>query len=315
MLTVLELCAGAGGMALGLEQAGFEPVGLVEIDADCCRTLKHNRAAWRVVQGDVRSFDARPYRGVDLVAGGLPCPPFSMAGRQLGEADERNLFPAALRIIEEVRPAAILLENVRGLLDRRFVGYRAHIAGRLRALGYVTRFELLNAADYGVPQSRARLLILGLRPAYAAGFELPAAAPRTITVGAVLHDLMASRGWEGAEAWRLGAAGIAPALVGGSKKHGGADLGPTRAKVAWAALGVDGHGVADLPPAPGFVGRSKLTVAMAARIQGFPDDWTFTGKKTAAYRQVGNALPVPLICAVAQSFARALRRHTQTKAA
>jgi DNA (cytosine-5)-methyltransferase 1 len=117
---------------------------------------------------------------------------------------------------------------------------------------------------------------------------------------------MVSNGWKGAKAWKKGASEIAPTLVGGSKKHGGPDLGPTRAKMAWAALGVDGMGIADDAPAPGFVGTPRLTVRMAARIQGFPDDWQFAGGKTAAYRQVGNAFPPPVACAVASEVRRCL---------
>jgi len=106
--TTLELCAGAGGQALGLEQAGIEHVALVEIDPYACKTLRLNRHDWNVIQQDIRVFDATPYRGVDIVSGGLPCPPFSVAGKQLGDRDERNLFPAAIRIISEVRPCAVI---------------------------------------------------------------------------------------------------------------------------------------------------------------------------------------------------------------
>ncbi|MBI4723929.1 MAG: DNA cytosine methyltransferase [Rhodomicrobium sp.] len=307
-LTVLEICAGAGGQALGLEQAGFEHQALVEIDRDACRTLRHNRPGWHVIQGDITSFDAKPYRGADLVAGGLPCPPFSIAGRQLGETDERNLFPAAFRIIREVQPKAVMIENVRGLLDKRFGYYRELIAERLRNLGYETRFELLNAADFGVPQNRPRVFIIGLRPQFASVFEVPAKKPRCVTAGDALFDLMKSEGWRGAEEWRERALGIAPAIVGGSKKHGGPDLGPTRARAAWAALGVDGRGIVERPPSKDFTGRPRLTVAMAARIQGFPDSWHFTGGKTAAYRQAGNALPPPLAFPVAQAILAALRK-------
>ncbi len=307
-LTVLELCAGAGGQALGLEQAGFGHAVLVEIDADACRTLCHNRPDWQVIQGDIATFDAKPYQGTDLVAAGLPCPPFSVAGQQRGEADERNLFPAAFRIISEVRPKAVMIENVRGLLDKRFEYYRELIASRLLSLGYETRFELLNAADFGVPQNRPRVFIIGLRSEYSSVFGMPAKKPRTLTAGDVLCDLMSSEGWHGAAAWRDGAGGIAPAIVGGSKKHGGPDLGPTRARAAWAALGVDGKGIADRPPSKDFAGKPRLTVAMAARIQGFPDDWKFTGGKTAAYRQVGNALPPPLAFEVGQAILGALRK-------
>ncbi len=281
-LTVLELCAGAGGQALGLEQAGFEHAALVEIDPDACRTLRHNRPDWNVIQGDITAFDAKPYRGADLVAGGLPCPPFSVAGKQRGEADERNLFPAALRIIQEVQPKAVMIENVRGLLGKRFDYYRELIRDRLGRLGYETRFELLNAADFGVPQYRPRVFIIGLLAHYSAAFAMPEKRPRQTAVGDVLYGLMKSAGWTRAKEWRKTAAGIAPAIVGGSKKHGGPDLGPTRARAAWALLGVDGKGLADRPPATDFLGLPRLTVPMAAKIQGFPDSWAFTGGKTAA---------------------------------
>jgi len=312
-LTVLELCAGAGGQALGLEQAGFGHTALVEIDPDACRTLRHNRPGWNVIQGDITAFDAKPYRGVDLVAGGLPCPPFSVAGKQRGEADERNLFPAAFRIVQEVQPKAVMIENVRGLLDNRFNYYRKLIAERLLSLGYETRLELLNAADFGVPQNRPRVFIIGLKPQYSAVFEMPERRPRQATVGGVLYGLMKSRGWRGAETWRDAASGVAPAIVGGSKKHGGPDLGPTRARASWAALGVDGKGLAALPPSKDFAGLPRLTVPMAAHIQGFPDGWTFTGGKTTAYRQVGNALPPPLAYAVAKVISDALRKEAALK--
>src|SRR5262249_19435687 len=231
-LTVFELCAGAGGQSLGLEQAGFEHKALIEIDADACRTLRHNRPGWHMVQGDITTFDAKPYRGVDLVAGGLPCPPFSVAGRQRGEADERNLFPAAFRIIQQAQPKAVMIENVRGLLDKRFEYYRELIAERLRSLGYEMRFELLNAADFGLPQNRPRVFVIGLRPEYSPAFRMPVKIPLDRMAGDALYSLMKAEGWTGAEDWRKAASGIAPAIVGGSKKHGGPDLGPTRARAA-----------------------------------------------------------------------------------
>ena len=117
---------------------------------------------------------------------------------------------------------------------------------------------------------------------------------------------MAANGWPGVSRWREQANTIAPTLVGGSKKHGGPDLGPTRAKRAWASLGVDGMGIWDEAPGKDFVGMPRLTVRMAARIQGFPDDWQFAGRKTAAYRQVGNAFPPPVAAAVAGKIASAL---------
>ena len=117
-LKSIEICAGAGGQALGLEQAGFEHIALIEIELAACKTLKKNRPKWNVIQDDIRQLSVSKYRGqVDLLAGGVPCPPFSIAGKQLGNKDERDLFPEALRLIEECDPRAVMLENVKGLLD------------------------------------------------------------------------------------------------------------------------------------------------------------------------------------------------------
>ncbi len=306
-LSCVEICAGAGGQALGLERAGFEPLALVEIDSPCCKTLRTNRPQWQVIEGDVKEFDGRPYRGADLLAGGVPCPPFSKAGRQLGSDDERDLFPEALRLVDEIRPKAVMLENVRGFLDAVFEDYRLHLKRQLERMGYAAEWRLLNASDYGVSQLRPRVVIVALRKDLSAAMSWPQPASKPpLTVGRLLHDQMASKGWIGATQWAQQADDIAPTIVGGSKKHGGADLGPTRAKKAWAALGVDGKGVADAPPEREFVGMPRLTVPMVARIQGFPDAWQFVGKKTPAYRQIGNAFPPPVAHAAAAAVCRAL---------
>ena len=306
-LTSLEMCAGAGGQARGLELAGFRHEGVVEIDSNCCETLRLNRPEWTVHEEDLSEFDGRPYKGVDLLAGGLPCPPFSVAGKQLGKDDERNLFPAAIRLVDEIRPKAIMIENVRGFLDAVFEDYRGFIKNELKALGYEAHWRLLNASDYGVPQLRPRVVIVAIEDQYKENFEWPAPSPFDApTVGETLKDLMAANGWRGAKAWAKGADEIAPTLVGGSKKHGGPDLGPTRAKKAWAALGVNGVSLADEAPERDFVGMPRLTVPMTARIQGFDDAWRFHGRKTAAYRQVGNAFPPPVARAVAASLRKAI---------
>ncbi len=311
MLSSVELCAGAGGQALGLEQAGYAHEALVEIDPHCCATLRANRPRWNVVEDDLRVFRERAggFRGVDLVAGGLPCPPFSVAGKQLGERDERNLFPDAIEIVDAIRPRAVMIENVRGFLDAVFHDYREGLKRQLGKLGYTTDWRLLNASHFGVPQLRPRVVIVAVRTDLADGFEWPEEQHHNPpTVGDVLHDMMGSRGWPGVETWRRRADEIAPTIVGGSKKHGGPDLGPTRARRAWETLGVNGKSIAGEPPAPDFVGMPRLTVEMVARIQGFPDDWRFVGRKTAAYRQVGNAFPPPVARAVSKQVAACLSR-------
>jgi len=313
-ISVLELCAGAGGQALGFEMAGFEHVGLVEIDPYACKTLRYNRPKWNVIEQDLRTFDASPYVGVDVLAAGLPCPPFSKAGKQLGDQDERNLFPAALDIIQVIRPRAVIIENVRGIMDAVFEDYRNFISGQLE--GYWTDWNLLNASDYEVSQLRPRVNFVAIRRGLESGFSWPSpSGQKAPTVGECLKGLMGANGWRKVNQWAEAASEIAPTLVGGSKKHGGPDLGPTRAKRAWAALGVDGMGLANEAPAPNFEGMPRLTVTMTSKIQGFPESWQFAGGKTAAYRQVGNAFPPPVACAVATEVRKCLEASAQLQIA
>jgi DNA (cytosine-5)-methyltransferase 1 len=328
-LTSIEICAGAGGQALGLEQAGFEHLAAVEIDPWAAETLRTNRPNWNVIgpcpgdrppfdggPGDVKAFSAVSFRGkVDLLAGGVPCPPFSKAGMQLGADDERDLFPEALRLVRECEPSAVMLENVRGLLDPKFKSYREAIETELLELDYVPKWKLLHASAHSVPQLRPRAILVALRAEAAELFEWPEEGIAAPTVGECLIDLMAANGWDQAGEWARRANRIAPTLVGGSKKHGGPDLGPTRAKREWAQLGVDGMGIANDAPEPGFDGMPKLTVRMTARLQGFPDDWSFAGRKTAQYRQVGNAFPPPVARAVGTALNTALKQaERQTRA-
>ena len=306
-LTCVEICAGAGGQALGLAMAGFVHVALVEYEQEYCNVLKANRPEWNVICADVHKFDGHPYEGVDLLAGGVPCPPFSVAGKQLGKDDERDLFPEAIRVIRGIRPRAVMVENVRGFLDSGFEEYRDHIFTEIKKLGYVTHIKLLNASDYGVPQLRPRVVIVGIRKDQAGAFEYPQEHPReSPTVGETLCDLMSQNGWKGAKKWAEGADRIAPTLVGGSKKHGGPDLGPTRAKNEWAELGFDRKGIANEAPEQDFDGMPRLTSRMMARIQGFPDTWTFGSKKTIACRMIGNAFPPPVAQAVGIEIRRCL---------
>ena len=167
---------------------------------------------------------------------------------------------------------------------------------------------MLEAHEFGVPQLRPRSILVAAKPSVWKYFKWPVPGEvATPTVGEALFELMSSAGWEGAAAWRDNAGAIAPPLVGGSKKHGGADVGPTRAKRHWRdELGVNGLAFADAPPASGFSGDPKLTVEMAALIQGFPADWHLSGRKTARYRQIGNAFPPPVAEAVGRRIAAAL---------
>ncbi|WP_075691613.1 DNA cytosine methyltransferase [Corynebacterium sphenisci] len=316
-LTSLEICAGAGGQALGLEQAGFKHIAAVENDHWACETLRQNRdnpempvdERWPVLELDVHDLRGDDYYGIDLFAGGVPCPPFSVAGKQLGAEDERDLFPKALELVRGARPKAVMLENVRGLSQPRFTTYRNAILKELHEMGYATEWHLIKSSDYGVPQLRPRFILVALMPSYAQDFSWPDPELTPPTVGETLYEEMASLGWLGAESWANYANTIAPTLVGGSKKHGGPDVGPSRAREAWRKLGVRGTSIAEFPPTSqdplGHIPR--LTVKMGQLLQGFPPEWEFMGGKTAAWRQVGNAFPPP----VAKSFGRAIKAALQ----
>jgi len=312
--TSVEICAGAGGQALGLEHAGFSHAACVELDTSAVETLRLNREdEWNIIEADVRSWSYAGTEAVDLLAGGVPCPPYSIAGQQLGADDERDLIPEVLRLAREIGPRALMIENVRGLLSAKFESYRTEILEELALLGYVGEWRLLQASDYGVPQLRPRSILVALRPSDLVHFEWPepvAGVPPT--VGEVLLPMMSECGWRGARAWAKNADSIAPTLVGGSKKHGGADLGPTRAKRQWAELGVNGLSLADAPPEKTFKGSPRLTIEMTAALQGFPSDWIFAGRKTARYRQVGNAFPPPVAAAVGRCIVAAFSTADST---
>jgi DNA (cytosine-5)-methyltransferase 1 len=307
-LSVLEICAGAGGQSYGLERSGFEHTLAVEIEPPAAATLRLNRPSWNVHEGDVREINGRDYRGVDLLAGGVPCPPFSLAGKGLGKDDERDLFPEALRLVRESRPAAVMLENVKGLASSRFSSYRQSILEELDEMGYDSDWKLLESASYGVPQLRPRFILVAMRRKHFKKFSWGLHSGKTVTVGEALLPYMAAEGWAGASAWAAKANRVAPTIVGGSKKHGGADLGPTRAKAAWLALGVDGKGIANAAPnsETPYDHIPRLTLPMAAAVQGFPPEWKFAGLKTAAYRQIGNAFPPPVAEAIGTQIHRAL---------
>lgn len=237
-----------------------------------------------------------------------------------------------LELVDHLEPKAVMIENVRGLLDPKFAEYRQDIIKRLKSMGYEKCYwDVLEAKNYGVPQLRPRAILVAMKPEYARYFEhhKPAEA-KLVTVGEALEDSMRERydavsndpraetafkNW-----YEKALEGVAPTVVGGSKKHGGADLGPTRAKRAWAELGVCGMGVANEPDEMKDVDRDlfaaagpKLTVTQAALIQGFPKDWKFSGRKTAAYRQVGNAFPPPVAQAVGDQIYAAFEAAAKAK--
>lgn len=321
-LDVVEVCAGAGGQSLGLYKAGFAHAVAVEIDDTAADTLRTNLGV-PVLVGDVADpsvWNPSDYAEPTLLAGGVPCPPFSAAGKQLGTSDERDLFAWAIEQVDVMRPRVVMLENVRGLSGPRFAAYRQRILDRLDGMGYVGEWKLLHASDFGVPQLRPRFVLVAMSSDDMKYFHWPEPDVKgPAFVGDTLIDLMAANGWQHAEAWRESAQAIGPTLVGGSKKHGGADLGPTRAKQAWAKLGVDGRGIVESAPErraphPTRV-MPRLTIEMAARVQGWKaeDKYEFSGRKTSQYRQIGNAFPPPVAEAIGRQIKAALEHQGEQR--
>ncbi|MDH6680580.1 DNA (cytosine-5)-methyltransferase 1 [Rhodococcus sp. LBL1] len=319
-LTSLEICAGAGGLALGLEHAGFDPLLLLDNRREACETLRANRPGWDVRQVDLLEFDpvdSQHVYDVDLLVAGLPRLKAKAAVSRTRDNDgELGLIKATVMLTYGVQPRAVLIDNVPDLVtSSTYAPLREYVEDELTHLGYTLHWFVVNAADYGVAQDRKHGILVAFKGSGAESFEVP--PPRIdpdLTVGNVLYESMSAGGWSRAVEWAEQANRLAPTLVGGSWERGGADLGPTGSKTAWARMGVDAGTVADTVPGPDFVwipdggrdGMVKLTVDQAALLQGFPDGWAIAGRKTARYRQVGNAMPPPLARALGTAIRKAL---------
>ncbi|MGQ4351714.1 DNA cytosine methyltransferase [Streptomyces drozdowiczii] len=314
-LRFVDVCAGAGGLALGLEQAGFDPVLLLDKKAVACETLGLNRPHWKVLEMDLLDFvpDEHPQTyDVDLLSAGLPRVKSSATAARAETDEEEQLLRAAVLLAHSIQPRAVILENVPGLVDADvFAPLRAFVREELEHLGYRLHWFVLNAADFGVPQVRKQGVLVALKERYFDRFRPPVpTVEEHVPVGRALRDSMAARGWGGADAWADRAVSVAPTLVGGSDNRGGADLGPTGTKAAWARMGVNGGALADEVPGPETAdtpGLIKLTAAQTALLQGFPEEWLFAGRKTARYRQIGHASPPAVGEALGLAVAEALR--------
>ncbi|WP_435593281.1 DNA cytosine methyltransferase [Nocardia sp. bgisy118] len=322
-LRSIELCAGAGGLALGLEQAGFDPVVLVDYRKEACATLSTNRPKWAVLHRSIHAVDPLRdlYSGyeIDLISAGLPRVKSSAtASRARGDSEELELLEATGRLVSELRPRALLVENVPDLVRRaEYAASRSYVEKYLDAVGYEYAWMMVDASEFAVPQHRLLGILVAFRDGgvdlFMAGLARRAPS-RHFTVGSVLRDSMASRGWEQAAEWAAYADDLAPTVVGGSWDRGGADLGPRGSQQAWAKLGVNGASLIDAPPEAGFhwnpVGERdqlvKLTVDQVALLQGFPSYWQVCGRKTARYRQIGNATPPPAAHAIGLALRAAL---------
>ncbi|MGR9148174.1 DNA cytosine methyltransferase [Rhizobium leguminosarum] len=321
-LRVLELCAGAGGMALGLERAGFQPVALIEIDRQAAATLRKNRPNWPVVEADVRKVDFTQYQGkVDLLAGGVPCTPYSTIGERKGKSDDNDLLPEAVRAVREVRPKAFIFENVDGLLH---AAHADHVAAALRQFskaGYETVIERINTRDYGVAQNRSRVLLVGLRRDLSGSFRMPPKFPKMANnMGDAVADLMSANGWSGTGDWVRRMREMAVADNAGNLIRTGilADTirgykgsGHKGEKARWLRNGVAYAPIAKAAPTDEDAGTEGfvpcLTNRMRARLQGFPDGWEFVGGIPSVADQIGNAVAPVVAQAVGLAMYAALQ--------
>jgi len=304
----VELFGGCGGLALGVERAGFRHEAVIERDERAAQTLKQN-SGWPVECCDVCGFDWKPYRDkVELLSGGPPCQPFSVAGKHRAGRDRRDMFPEAAKAIAAVRPAAFLLENVAGLARDRFKPYLGSVIRDLENCGprYLVAWAVVNAADYGVPQFRRRMFIVGFRRDLGMRWVPPSPTHRKderVTVAEALADLPDPEFY--CDRTTFHDHHFQP-NARAYKGHTGSPAGQP-AKTLKAGV----HGV---PGGENMLRRDDGTVRYfsvreAARLQTFPDEWRFYGSWTDCIRQIGNAVPVLLAQVIASSVYRQLASH------
>jgi DNA (cytosine-5)-methyltransferase 1 len=331
--TSIELFAGAGGLALGLEKAGLSNILLSEIDKNACETLRKNRPEWNVIEGDVAGIDFKPYKGeVDVITGGFPCQAFSFAGKRLGFEDARGtLFYEFARAVKETQPLVCVGENVRGLLQHENGKTIEGMKAVLDELGYdVLPPRLLKALFYRVPQKRERVLLVGLRKDANLKFEWPLESNEIFTVKDALKQgklyptdvpLSAGQAYPKGKReimelipqggyWRDLPIDLQKDYMKGSFHLSGGKTGMAR-RISWDEPCL----TLTCAPAQKQTERCHpeetrpFTVREYARIQTFPDNWEFAGPLTAQYAQIGNAVPVNLAEAVGKAIIRTLNNH------
>ncbi len=330
---VLELFAGAGGLAVGMEMAGLKCVALNEIDKFACQTLRKNRPHWKVLEGDIKSFDFSEFNNkADVVTGGFPCQAFSYAGKKLGLADARGtLFYEFARVVKEVNPPICIGENVRGLLSHENGKTLHGMISILDEIGYnVVPVQVLKAINYNVPQKRERLILVGIRKDIDINYEYPIAYKKIYNLKDALKkgelfsenapksdgakypqskidvlDLVPPKGY-----WRDLPLDIQKEFMGGSFYLGGGKTGIAR-RIGWDEPCL----TLTCSPAQKQTERCHpeetrpFTVREYARIQTFPDEWKFEGSIAQQYKQIGNAVPVNLGKEVGYSIVKFLNDY------
>lgn len=334
---ILELFAGAGGLAVGMEKAGLKCIALNEIDKFACATLRKNRPNWKVLEGDIKNFDFSEYKDkVDVVTGGFPCQAFSYAGKKLGLADARGtLFYEFARVVKEVNPPICIGENVRGLLSHENGKTLHGMISILNEIGYnVVPYQVLKAINYKVPQKRERLVLVGVRKDISVNYEYPKPYKKVFNLSDALKkgelfdcdvpnsigakypkskkevlDLVPQKGY-----WRDLPINIQKKFMGQSFYLGGGKTGMAR-RIGWDEPCL----TLTCSPAQKQTERCHpdetrpFTVREYARIQTFPDDWEFVGSIAQQYKQIGNAVPVNLAREVGYSIVNFLNQYYELK--
>lgn len=335
-ITSVDLFAGAGGLSIGLHQAGVEVLCAVEYDKHAAKTFAHRFPEAKVFSQDVRTVDLSPYRGkVDVVCGGPPCQPFSSGGLRNAGDDERDMIPAFIDAVRTVAPRAFLMENVNGLTvgDRRV--YLEAALEKLRALGYNITWQVVNAADYGVPQIRKRLIVVGVKEGI---FEFPepthgtAAAQPHLSSGEVLATVI-SKTSNTAKVTYARNPDTRPNPYHGQLYNGGGrplDLEQPAPTILASAGGNKTHfldlhnlvptyrahlGRGGAPQTGELPGARRLTIEESAALQTFPADMVFLGPQSSQYRQIGNAVPPGLAVVIGQALVEYLHTHPAKKTA
>lgn len=318
----LDIFAGAGGLSIGLEEAGFDIVAGAEWDGDACETFAKAHPTADVVEGDVNAIDFRNWRGgVDVLVGGPPCQPWSTGGKRLGSEDPRDGWPAFLRALKEIKPRAFIAENVAGFATGVRRDHFGALVNELRALKFQVAAKVLNAADYGVPQKRQRLLIVGVH-GNSFEFPKPTHGPRSrkpwVPAGSVVGPEPIGSPNPAIVTFAR-CPDLRPNPYDGQVYNGGGrpiDLSrpaPTLLasmggnKTPWIdTLGVvpeyHAHLLAGGTPRAGRVpGARRITVEEAALLQTFPPGMHFSGRRSSCYRQIGNAVPPLLARAIGRA--------------
>lgn len=328
MLSAIDLFAGAGGLSLGLKKSGWSVAAAVEFDETAATTHAHNFPEVEHLNCDVRDISFKRFAGIDLIAGGPPCQPFSVSGKRLGAFDVRDMVPEFVRAIQEARPRSFVMENVAGLAGSKFNRYLSEQIYALHSLGYTVFSKVLSAGDYGVAQKRNRLFLVGIRsdqkgrpfsfpkPTHGVGRR-----KQFVSVAEALHDVpddvpnnakvvfcknpvlrrspfagMMFNG-KGRPLDHNGLGHTIPASAGGNRTH---IVDPQGLIAEYHAELIAGK----TPRAGELTGVRRLTVRESARIQSFPDDFEFLGKQSSRYSQVGNAVPPILASRVASEVAK-----------